>query len=244
VSDFDRQFQNLKQTLNKTGEVISTEPSASKERPGTVNFRIVYAATQVPAELPPGITVAEISTPARSHTLAQEFSDLECAFGKFAAELINPDSISFAELVERTVRGGKAMGELIGKDIEFELKGDAALLSRLPGDRLAFPFIHLIRNAVDHGIEKRGKVTIEIASHDDLVLLTVTDDGRGIDPSLISRIFEPGFSTAGKISESSGRGVGLDAVKTSVEELGGTVNVRSAPGQGTSFELTLPIHSA
>ena len=101
-----------------------------------------------------------------------------------------------------------------------------------------------MRNAVDHGIETRGKVIIEVAQRDDQISITVTDDGRGIDPSLIEKMFEPGFSTAREVSELSGRGVGLDVVKTTVEELGGTVNVRSTPGQGASFELTLPIRSA
>jgi two-component system chemotaxis sensor kinase CheA len=87
-------------------------------------------------------------------------------------------------------------------------------------------------------------VIIEITQRDDEISVTVTDDGRGIDPSLIDKIFEPGFSTAAKVSTISGRGIGLDVVKTRVEELGGTVNVRSTPGQGASFELTLPISSA
>jgi two-component system chemotaxis sensor kinase CheA len=88
-------------------------------------------------------------------------------------------------------------------------------------------------------------VTIEIAQRDDQISITVTDDGRGIDPSLLEKIFEPGFSTKAGVSNLSGRGVGLDVVKTTIEEeLGGTVSVRSSPGQGASFELTLPIRAA
>ena len=70
--------------------------------------------------------------------------------------------------------------------------------------------------------------------------ITVTDDGRGIDPSMIDQIFQPGFSTAAEVSHISGRGVGLDVVKTSIEALGGSVRVRSKPGQGSSFEFSLP----
>jgi len=118
------------------------------------------------------------------------------------------------------------------------------LVVRADSVQLEQLLINLVRNAVDHGIETRGKVFIEITQRDDQISVTVTDDGRGIDPSLIDKIFEPGFSTAQKVSTISGRGIGLDVVKTRVEELGGTVNVRSTPGQGASFELTLPISSA
>jgi chemotaxis protein histidine kinase CheA len=244
ASDFDRQFQSLKETLTKTGEVISTEPSVDKGRPGKVNFRILYAGSQIPADMPSAVTIEAISTPPATNTFAQQMPKLERAFGKFAAELLNPTPISAEDLLARTLRAGKASAQIVGKDVEFELKSDLALLNQLPGDRLAFPLLHLVRNAVDHGIEKRGKVTIEIARRDDLILITVTDNGRGIDPAVISQIFETGFSTKDQASEISGRGVGLDVVKTTIEELGGTVTVRSAPGQGTSFELTLPIRSA
>jgi two-component system chemotaxis sensor kinase CheA len=109
---------------------------------------------------------------------------------------------------------------------------------------VAAPLLHLVRNAVDHGIEKRGKVIIEIMQRGDQISITVTDDGRGIDPSLIEKIFEPGFSTKADVSHISGRGVGLDTVKTTIADLGGTVAVSSTLGQGTTFELTLPIRSA
>ncbi len=68
----------------------------------------------------------------------------------------------------------------------------------------------------------------------------MTDDGRGIDPALIQQIFRPGFSTAAEISEISGRGVGLDAVKTTIEEAGGSITVNSQTGHGSTFEITLP----
>jgi chemotaxis protein histidine kinase CheA len=237
ASDFDRQFQSLKETLSKTGEVISTEPSANKERPGKVNFRILYAANETPDI--PAVTVEEISgvAPTTTNTFEQQLPMLERAFQKFAAEL---RTIPLDDVLAQALRAGETAAKATGKNVEFEVKGDAALLN----EQIADPLLHLVRNAVDHGIETRGKVIIEIAQRDDHISITVADDGRGIDPSLIEKIFQSGFSTAREVSELSGRGVGLDVVKTTVEELGGTVNVRSAPGQGTSFELTLPIRSA
>ena len=232
VGDFDRQFQSLKETLSKTGEVMSTEPSVNKDRPGKVNFRILYASNQTPDI--PAVTVEEMSG-AGPNTF--EISVLERAFQKFAAELRTiPDD----DVLAQALRAGEAAAQSTGKHVDFEVRGDAALLDQ----RIADPLLHLVRNAVDHGIETRGKVIIEIAQRDDQISISVSDDGRGIDPSLIEKIFHPGFSTARQVSELSGRGVGLDVVKTTVEELGGAINVRSTPGEGASFELTLPIRSA
>jgi len=233
ASDFDRQFQSLKETLSKTGEVISTEPSVDKDRPAKVNFRILYASNQTPDI--PSVTVEEVSASTTSN--AFEISVLERAFQKFAAEL---RTVPIDDVLAQALRAGEAAAHATGKHVDFEVKGNAALLN----ERIADPLLHLVRNAIDHGIETRGKVIIEIAQRDDQISITVTDDGCGIDPSLMEKIFQPGFSTAREVSELSGRGVGLDVVKTTVEELGGTINVRSAPGQGASFELTLPIRSA
>jgi chemotaxis protein histidine kinase CheA len=228
VSDFDRQFQSLKETLSKTGEVISTEPSVNKDRPAKVNFRILYASNQMPDI--PEVTVEELSTDAPTN--AFEISALERAFQKFAAEL---KPIPVDDVLAQALRAGEAAAKATGKDVDFEVRGDESLLNQQIADAL----LHLVRNAVDHGIEMRGKVIIEIAQRDDQISITVTDDGRGIDPSVMGKIFEPGFSTAREVSELSGRGVGLDVVKTTVEELGGTINVHSEPGKGSSFEILI-----
>lgn len=237
VSDFEQQFQSLKETLNQRGEVLSTEPRASKEHPGKVNFRIMYAANQ-PPELS-AVTVEELSvdTPAITDNFEQQMVGLETAFQKFATEL---RTIPVDNVVAQALRAGEAAAEATGKHVDFEVRGDATLVNQLIAD----PLLHLVRNAVDHGIETRGSVVIEIAQRKDNIVITVTDNGRGIDPSLLQKIFEPGFSTAPEVSTISGRGIGLDVVKTSIEDLGGTVSVRSTPGRGTTFELRLPIRSA
>ena len=241
VNDFDRQFQSLKEILNKTGEVISTEPSVDNRQPSKVNFKILYAANQAPVGLPDPITIEELSTPAATNTFEQQLPVLERAFEKFAAEL---KTIPVGDVLAQAVRAGEAAAGATSKEVEFEIKGDATLLNQLPNAYITAPLLHLVRNAVDHGIETRGKVTIEICKRDELITITVTDNGRGIAPSLIEKIFQPGFSTKDHVSNISGRGVGLDVVKTTIEELGGTVTVCSIPGEGSSFELTLPIPSA
>lgn len=184
VSDFDRQFQQLKHDLNKTGEVIATAPMTED---GKINFRILYATT---------------------------------------SELYR--------IVDQAVRAGRAIAEALDKEVEFSIRVDGAL-DKAVCDALADPLMHLVRNAVDHGIENKGHVAIEATE----TRITVADDGRGMDASTIERIFEPGFSTATEITTFSGRGVGLDVVKTAIEELGGAITVSSAPGKGATFEITL-----
>src|ERR1051325_4232077 len=232
VADFDRQFQILKETLSRTGEVISTSPRIDKERPGKVNFRILYARKTEDGAIPElsnafVIAVEELQT---TNELQTHASVLEHALAKFSAELVNPLSV-----FQQALQAGRAAALATGKEVEFETRGSDQDLD----PALCEPLIHMVRNAVDHGIETRGKVIIEIARHDDRVTITVTDDGRGIDPSLLDQIFQPGFSTATEVSSISGRGVGLDVVKTTIEDLGGSITVTSEPGKGSSFKILI-----
>lgn len=240
VADFDREFQSLKEVLSKTGEVISTSPRVDKEHPTKVNFGILYARKTSEGEAipelsnPSVIAIEEIS----SERAAIPVSALEQAFAKFSAELVNLPDVPSSGVLQQALQAGRAAALATGKEVEFETRGsdhelDAALCE---------PLIHLVRNAVDHGIETRGKVTIEIARRDDQLIITVTDNGRGIDPSLIDQIFQPGFSTAPHVSTISGRGVGLDAVKTTVEDLGGSITVTSAPGNGSCFTIQIRVN--
>jgi len=182
VDDFDRQFQQLKQDLNKTGEVVATSPMTEN---GRVNFRILFATR----------------------------SDLY-------------------RIVDQAVRAGRAVAEATGKQVDFSMRIDGSLAKSVC-DALADPLMHLVRNAVDHGIATSGHVAIEATES----RITVADDGRGIDPSAIDRIFEPGFSTATEVTTISGRGIGLDIVKSAIEQLGGAIKVSSEPGKGSTFEI-------
>ncbi|MDT5270083.1 MAG: two-component system, chemotaxis family, sensor kinase CheA [Acidobacteriota bacterium] len=173
----------------------------------------------------------------------------------------------------RAARAGRAAAREAGKHVEFEVAGGDARLDRSLAERVADPLLHLVRNAVDHGVETEGerlaagkpavgRVRVEADSEGGLVVLRVSDDGRGVDVEAVARaaaaaglvapgttlddahalrlIFRPGFSTAGQASLVSGRGVGLDVVERAVEEAGGEVRVRSQRGRGTTFELRLP----
>lgn len=242
VADFDREFQSLKETLSTTGEVISTSPRIDKERVGKINFRILYArkaeAGEAIEELS-NTSVIAIEEISPQHTALPE-STLEEAFAKFEAELVNLPAAPFGGMFQQALQAGRAAALATGKEVDFETRGSDQELDRA----LCDPVVHLVRNAVDHGIETRGKVIIEIARHDDRITITVTDDGRGIDPALIDQIFQPGFSTAAEVSNISGRGVGLDIVKTTIEDLDGSITVTSEPGKGASFTIQIGANPA
>jgi two-component system sensor histidine kinase and response regulator WspE len=164
----------------------------------------------------------------------------------------------------------------LGKKVRFDVAGEDTDVDRDILDRLEAPLGHILRNAVDHGIEQPaeraalgkpevGTIRIEARHHAGVLHLTVTDDGRGIDPDrlrakvvekrlttadmaarlseaeLYDFLFLPGFSTADTITDVSGRGIGLDAVQATAQAVGGSVRVTSRPGRGTIFELHLPI---
>jgi two-component system chemotaxis sensor kinase CheA len=162
-----------------------------------------------------------------------------------------------------------------GKEVEFIIEGGETELDRSMMDGLSDPLLHLIRNAVNHGIEtpdirraggkpEKGVLRLTARRDKDNVVIEIEDDGAGIDPEelrkkgiekalmapetaanatkdeLVGLLFEPGFSTAAAITDISGRGVGLDVVKKTIESLKGTIKVETEIGRGTIFELVLP----
>jgi two-component system chemotaxis sensor kinase CheA len=182
-------------------------------------------------------------------------------------------------VMETLPRSARSIAERDGKQVSVEMEGAELELDRSILDRLNEPMLHIVRNAVDHGIEtppmrraqgkpEVGRVLIEARREKDSILISVSDDGAGIDldslrlraieagllhPDLAedmppeevaALIFHPGLSTAAQVSEVSGRGVGMDAVKVTVESLGGSVHLETAPGRGTTTTLIVPISAA
>jgi two-component system chemotaxis sensor kinase CheA len=162
----------------------------------------------------------------------------------------------------------------LDKEVAFVAIGEDTELDKTVIDRLKDPLVHILRNSIDHGLESpeerqaagkpaQGTVELAAAHSGGEVLITVSDDGRGIDPAKIKAkavergliaqdadlsdkeiynlLFEPGFSTAEKISNVSGRGVGMDVVKRSIEALRGAVEIDSTPGRGAQLTLRLPL---
>lgn len=151
------------------------------------------------------------------------------------------------------------------KKVMLQLTGAEVGIDRAVLEALTDPLVHLVRNAIDHGIEQEGIVTVSARREKDLVLVEVADDGKGMDADQLRQkavarglmttpqannlsdrdalmlVCQPGFSTAEAITETSGRGVGMDVVKAAVGNLGGTLEILSAPGQGTRFQMRLPL---
>ena len=168
-----------------------------------------------------------ISTSAKMHDDKIQFQILYAA---------KSEKIRVETILQQAVLAGRSLAEKLGKGVNFIIEAEELLLNSSLADALADSLLHLVRNAVDHGIDSRGTITL----HAKQTRITVTDDGHGIDPADLPLIFQPGFSTATEVSELSGRGVGLDAVKTVIEDLGGTVSVTSEPGRGSSFKIKMP----
>jgi two-component system chemotaxis sensor kinase CheA len=164
----------------------------------------------------------------------------------------------------------------LGKEVDLQLEGQDTELDRTVVDAIGDPLVHLVRNALDHGLEppeervaggkpQRGRLVISARHAGGRVVIGVTDDGRGIDPAKVARkaaergliepsqiatvdearacelVFAPGFSTADQMSDVSGRGVGMDAVRAKVRELGGEVSLQSSLGAGSKIEIRLPL---
>lgn len=179
--------------------------------------------------------------------------------------------LPFAEACEGFDRIVRDLAAASGKLVDLVVEGSATELDRAVLDRLKDPLVHLVRNAVDHGIEPpqdrraagkpdRGRVAVTAALMGSDVEITVEDDGRGFDAKairaearnrrlpvpetpqdLVRLAFLPGFSTAAAVTEVSGRGVGLDVVKVEVEALHGVVECTTEPGRGIRFSLRVPL---
>ena len=174
---------------------------------------------------------------------------------------------------KRTVRD---ISSELGKKVNFIIRGESTELDKRMIDELGDPLVHLVRNAIDHGLEsesvrrsrakpEEGTLTLEAAHSGNNVLITISDDGGGINTEKVKRraierglvstteadmmsdyeiaqfVWAPGFSTAEVVSDISGRGVGMDIVKTRISELNGTIEVDSTLGKGTRFVIRLPL---
>ena len=182
----------------------------------------------------------------------------------------------FADGLHGFPRMVRDLAQSCAKKVDFRIEGEATRVDRDILEKLEAPLTHLVRNSIDHGMETpaertaagkppEGKLVLEAVHRAGMLNITVSDDGRGIDPEqlrikivekgyvsadmaaslntteLMDFLFLPGFSTANKVTEVSGRGVGLDVVFTMAQKVGGSARVESQPGQGTTFYLQLPL---
>ena len=209
-------------------------------------------------------------------TLNEISSHLGQITGDLQEHIMKARMLPVAQVFNRFPRMVRDLAHRLGKEIDFIVQGKETELDRNVIEVIADPLMHLIRNAVDHGIEppeervrlgkpRAGRLLLKASYQESFIVITVEDDGRGMDPARIREravemglldreaaarlperevldlVFLPGFSTAGAVSELSGRGVGLDVVRNQIEQVNGTVEMFTAVGAGTRFTIKLPL---
>lgn len=210
------------------------------------------------------------------HALDQAVSQLDLLVSDLQNSVMKTRMQPIGRLFQKYPRIARDLARQLGKDVELVLAGEETEVDKTMIEDLADPLIHLIRNAVDHGVEmplerqaagkpQKSLVRLEARQEGDHIVLIIADDGKGmsaerirakaVEKGLISEeeantlderqslnlIFLPGFSTKSQISDVSGRGVGMDVVKTNIQKLNGSIEIRSEPGKGSIFIISLPL---
>ncbi len=245
----------LDQVLNLSGEIGLT-----KNRIANLKSHILHGRTDAD-------TLKSLDTAVNQLDLL--VSDLQNAVMKTRMQPIG-------RLFQKYPRLARDLARQLGKDVELVLSGEETELDKTMIEDLNDPLVHLVRNAVDHGIEsveerqaankpEKSIVSLSASQMGDHIYIEISDDGKGMRPDVIRRkavekgildeeaanalddrqslhlIFMPGFSTKDQISNISGRGVGMDVVKTNIAKLNGKIDVVSVPGQGSTFTISLPL---
>ncbi len=210
------------------------------------------------------------------HALDAAVSQLDLLVSDLQNAVMKTRMQPIGRLFQKYPRIARDLARNLGKDVELALVGEETEIDKTMIEDLSDPIIHLIRNAVDHGVEipeertaqgKPGKsvVRLEARQEGDHIVIIVADDGRGMNAerlrakalekglitdeeantlderASLNLVFLPGFSTAATVSDVSGRGVGMDVVKTNIQKLNGSIEIRSEQGKGTTFVISLPL---
>ena len=208
--------------------------------------------------------------------LAKAVSNLDVVTADLQGAVMKTRMQPIKKVFGRFPRVVRDLARSLKKEIELIMEGEETDLDKNLVEALADPLVHLVRNSCDHGVElpekreatgkpRKGTITLRASQEGDHILLSITDDGAGMDPEKLKEIavsrgvldadtaarmsdteafnliFAPGFSTKQQISDISGRGVGMDVVKTSITQLNGTINIQSAKGTGTRIEIKVPL---
>lgn len=210
------------------------------------------------------------------HALDLAVSQLDLLVSDLQNAVMKTRMQPIGRLFQKYPRIARDLARNLGKEVELALSGEETEIDKTMIEDLGDPIIHLIRNAVDHGVEStedrlacgkpaKSVVRLEARQEGDHIVIAVADDGRGMNPDMLraraierglvtedeahamderqsfNLIFHPGFSTASQISDVSGRGVGMDVVRTNIQKLNGTIDVLSEVGKGTTFLISLPL---
>lgn len=220
--------------------------------------------------------LVSLSGSAQNEEMSKAIANLDVVTADLQGAVMKTRMQPIKKVFGRFPRVVRDLARSLQKDINLELEGEETDLDKNLVEALADPLVHLVRNSVDHGIEmpdvrvkagkpRTGLVRLAASQAGDHILLTIQDDGAGMDPEKLKAIaikrgvldpdaaarmsdteafnliFAPGFSTKEQISDISGRGVGMDVVKTKITQLNGTVHINSKLGQGTLLEIKVPL---
>jgi two-component system chemotaxis sensor kinase CheA len=213
----------------------------------------------------------------------EELNEALQQFDRIAIELqeavLKTRMVTLSQIFDRYPRMVRDLSMKLNKEIEFDISGADIEIDRLLIDEINEPLLHLLRNAMDHGVETpeeriaagkkaKGKIGLSASRERGYISIKVTDDGKGLDPVILKRkaiekniiteetakgltdedtymlICDPRFSTAEQVSDISGRGVGMDVVKTAMESINGHLVIESQKGLGTAFTVNLPLTMA
>ncbi len=212
----------------------------------------------------------------QNETLAKTVANLDVVTADLQTSVMKTRMQPIKKVFGRFPRVVRDLARSLKKEVSLELRGEETDLDKNLVEALADPLVHLVRNSVDHGIElpeereakgkpRQGTVILAAEQEGDHILLSITDDGAGMDPNKLRQIavekgvmdadsaqrlsdteafnliFAPGFSTKKEISDVSGRGVGMDVVKTKITQLNGSVEIESTLGKGTRLNIKVPL---
>ncbi|MFZ5723475.1 MAG: chemotaxis protein CheW [Pseudomonadota bacterium] len=201
---------------------------------------------------------------------------LQSTLGQLQDDVLALRVVPVGVVFNRMTRVVRQVADAQGKQVQLDISGDDVRIDKSMVDLLVEPLTHMVRNAVDHGLETTevraaagkpaaGTLQLSARQQGNAILVTVADDGRGLDHARILAkaralglagdgeysereiagfVFAAGFSTAERVTEVSGRGVGMDVVRTRIAQIGGQIDVQSQPGRGTTFTLRLPLSVA
>jgi two-component system chemotaxis sensor kinase CheA len=216
------------------------------------------------------------SDPDVMRDIDEAVNQLDLVVGDLQRAVMKTRMQPIGRLFQKYPRMARDLARSLGKEVELVLEGEDTELDRAMIDDLSDPLVHLVRNAVDHGVEPaaeravsgkaaRSTVRLSACQEGDHVAIEIRDDGRGMNPEILRRkavekglidadaanrldanqclhlVFLPGFSTKDQVSSISGRGVGMDVVKTGIEKLNGRIEIDSEMGVGTLFRISLPL---
>ncbi|MCF2847133.1 chemotaxis protein CheA [Pseudoalteromonas sp. ACER1] len=220
--------------------------------------------------------LVSLANNSNSESMGKAISNLDVVTADLQGAVMKTRMQPIKKVFGRFPRVVRDLARSLKKDINLQLVGEETDLDKNLVEALADPLVHLVRNSVDHGIEmpdvreaagkpRTGTVTLSASQEGDHILLTIRDDGAGMDAEKLKKIaiskgvidhdqasrlsdteaynliFAPGFSTKEEISDISGRGVGMDVVKTKITQLNGSVNIQSELGVGTVLEIKVPL---